>query len=118
LEQYLQHIISLPLEDTSDICEFLSTGILDTTNHQPSGQKEGYLTKRGKNFGGWKTRYFVLNDYTLDYYESVSYSLFCAWMINNKEILERRKSTWFDSINKRSDWPTDAWLDTCSRRIQ
>ncbi|KAG0746603.1 hypothetical protein G6F33_004821 [Rhizopus arrhizus] len=70
LEQYLQHIISLPLEDTSDICEFLSTGILDTTNHQPSGQKEGYLTKRGKNFGGWKTRYFVLNDYTLDYYES------------------------------------------------
>lgn len=70
LEQYLQHIVSLPLEDTSDICEFLSTDIVDTINHQESGQKEGYLTKRGKNFGGWKTRYFVLNGSSLDYYES------------------------------------------------
>ena len=36
------------------------------------GYKEGYLTKRGKNFGGWKTRYFVLQGPSLEYYESVS----------------------------------------------
>lgn len=70
LEQYLQHIISLPLEDASDICEFLSTDVMDTKVFQATGQKEGYLTKRGKNFGGWKTRYFVLNENVLEYYES------------------------------------------------
>ncbi|EZF32293.1 hypothetical protein H101_04119 [Trichophyton interdigitale H6] len=30
---------------------------------------EGYLTKRGKNFGGWKSRYFVLHGPELKYYE-------------------------------------------------
>ncbi|CEI91137.1 Putative Atypical/BCR protein kinase [Rhizopus microsporus] len=70
LEQYLQHIVALPLENTSHLCEFLSTNIVDTVKHQIPGHKEGYLTKRGKNFGGWKTRYFVLNDNVLEYYES------------------------------------------------
>lgn len=68
----MQHIVSLPLEDASDLCEFLSTNVMDTKVYQLSGQKEGYLTKRGKNFGGWKTRYFVLNESVLEYYESVS----------------------------------------------
>ncbi|CAK4034556.1 Rho-type GTPase-activating 2 [Lecanosticta acicola] len=30
----------------------------------------GYLTKRGKNFGGWKARYFVLDGPNLKYFES------------------------------------------------
>lgn len=34
------------------------------------GHKEGYLTKRGKNFGGWKSRYFVCDGPVLEYYES------------------------------------------------
>ncbi|KXS94895.1 hypothetical protein AC578_1663 [Pseudocercospora eumusae] len=29
----------------------------------------GYLTKRGKNFGGWKARYFVLDGPNLKYFE-------------------------------------------------
>lgn len=32
--------------------------------------KEGYLTKRGKNFGGWKARYFVLEGSSLTYYDA------------------------------------------------
>ena len=32
--------------------------------------KEGFLTKRGKNFGGWKARYFVLDGPELRYYET------------------------------------------------
>lgn len=36
-----------------------------------AGHKEGYLTKRGKNFGGWKTRYFVLSGPILEYYDTV-----------------------------------------------
>ncbi|CEP10154.1 hypothetical protein [Parasitella parasitica] len=70
LEQYLQHVVALPLEDTSDLCEFLSTNVMETKIYQFTGHKEGYLTKRGKNFGGWKTRYFVLNESVLEYYES------------------------------------------------
>lgn len=38
------------------------------------GHKEGYLTKRGKNFGGWKTRFFVLQGPMLEYYDCVSLS--------------------------------------------
>jgi RalA-binding protein 1 len=33
--------------------------------------KEGYLTKRGKNFGGWQTRYFVLDGPQLKYFDMV-----------------------------------------------
>jgi RalA-binding protein 1 len=33
-------------------------------------RKEGYLTKRGKNFGGWKARFFVLDGPELRYYDS------------------------------------------------
>ena len=32
--------------------------------------REGYLTKRGKNFGGWKARYFVLDGPSLKYFEA------------------------------------------------
>src|SRR5271170_2482457 len=33
--------------------------------------KQGYLTKRGKNFGGWQTRYFVLDGPQLKYFDTV-----------------------------------------------
>ncbi|KAI8099830.1 uncharacterized protein BX664DRAFT_290183 [Halteromyces radiatus] len=71
LEHYLQHIILLPMDDISDLCEFLSTNVVDNdVMYSRTGRKEGYLTKRGKNFGGWKTRYFVLHGSSLEYYES------------------------------------------------
>ena len=35
-------------------------------------KREGYLTKRGKNFGGWKARFFVLESPELRYYDSPS----------------------------------------------
>ncbi|CAG8541157.1 11675_t:CDS:2 [Ambispora leptoticha] len=73
LENYLKHIISLPLKDTKDLCEFLSTDVVEREDPEylnSMGHKEGYLTKRGKNFGGWKTRYFVLKSAVLEYYES------------------------------------------------
>lgn len=56
---------------------FLTSDILKETNKPVSkeGYKEGYLTKRGKNFGGWKTRFFVLQGPQLEYYESVRFLL-------------------------------------------
>lgn len=77
-----------------EMCHFLSTDVIEprddeTTlidwnrgkfnlashiNEVPNNdddrpRMEGYLTKRGKNFGGWKARYFVLHSPKLMYYE-------------------------------------------------
>ncbi|RUS15397.1 hypothetical protein BC937DRAFT_92518 [Endogone sp. FLAS-F59071] len=72
LERYLQHVISLPLKDVTDLCDFLSTNVLErgTEPTMRPGHREGYLTKRGKSFGGWKARYFVLDGPVLNYYET------------------------------------------------
>ncbi|KAF9919149.1 hypothetical protein BX616_000837 [Lobosporangium transversale] len=73
LEQYLQQVTSLRIKDTRDLCEFLSTNVVEREKRQDtkgSGFKAGYLTKRGKNFGGWKTRYFVLRGPALEYFDT------------------------------------------------
>ncbi|CAO3682229.1 unnamed protein product [Umbelopsis ramanniana] len=70
LERYLQQLILNPLEHISDICEFLSTDVVQPEASDSLGYKEGYLTKRGKNFGGWKRRYFVIQNHRLFYYDN------------------------------------------------
>ncbi|KAK0933687.1 Rho GTPase activating protein [Friedmanniomyces endolithicus] len=42
----------------------------DTPVAKHRTQRAGYLTKRGKNFGGWKARYFVLDGPQLKYFEA------------------------------------------------
>lgn len=63
------------MKNKDEIIAFLTSGIASDAQKPVAraGYKEGYLTKRGKNFGGWKTRYFVLQGPSLEYYESVSY---------------------------------------------
>ncbi|KAK7743430.1 Rho GTPase activating protein [Diatrype stigma] len=91
LDQYLDELLDtqLDLPSALELCKYLSTNILpphtdDTTptpemNAQigsqtkgPGGRilKNGYLTKRGKNFGGWKARFFVLDGPQLKYFET------------------------------------------------
>lgn len=67
-------MISLPVKEKVETIAFLTSDIVRETQKPvvQAGYKEGYLTKRGKNFGGWKTRYFVLQGPSLEYYESVS----------------------------------------------
>jgi RalA-binding protein 1 len=74
LEHYLQSVIIAPVKDTAYICDWFCNDVQDEAKAPVSqvGYKEGYLTKRGKNFGGWKTRYFVLQGPILEYYENVS----------------------------------------------
>ncbi|KAJ8099652.1 hypothetical protein POJ06DRAFT_114059 [Lipomyces tetrasporus] len=75
LEDYFSAVMSIPaLHDDKKAAvlfgEFLSTDIIDPMAMADTGvRKEGYLTKRGKNFGGWKMRYFVLDSPELQYYE-------------------------------------------------
>ena len=71
------------------VCKFLSTDTIEGENSdyfagsvpnldgRPDSpltklrpNMAGYLTKRGKNFGGWKARYFVLDGPNLKYFES------------------------------------------------
>ncbi|KAF8623929.1 hypothetical protein AX17_007257 [Amanita inopinata Kibby_2008] len=71
LEHYLQTLINLPVRNNDEVIAFFTTDIVREAK-QPVmqiGHKEGYLTKRGKNFGGWKTRYFVLQGPILEYYD-------------------------------------------------
>ncbi|KAI9591097.1 hypothetical protein BDF19DRAFT_488426 [Syncephalis fuscata] len=71
LEIYLQAAIATNPPTVDALCSFLSTNVkYPDKGITPEGYKEGYLTKRGKNFGGWKKRYFMLRSPVLEYYES------------------------------------------------
>ena len=88
LENYLQTILSLPVKDRNEIAAFFTSDIIRARQPVASaGYKEGYLTKRGKNFGGWKRRYFVLQGSALEYYESV-WSLIRGVYASNNSLRE------------------------------
>ena len=91
LDAYFGDLLDTPMNEKAAliICSFLSTDVIEPGNGEssltvsstntvstvtkgPDGrpQKEGYLTKRGKNFGGWKERFFVLHGPDLRYFES------------------------------------------------
>ncbi|OBT93370.1 hypothetical protein VE01_08751 [Pseudogymnoascus verrucosus] len=90
LDKYVDDILNTPMDTARalHICQYLSTNTLEPnstdslvhtdaksespTKMGPGGRpvKNGYLTKRGKNFGGWKARFFVLDGPILKYYEA------------------------------------------------
>ncbi|KAI8635401.1 hypothetical protein F5Y19DRAFT_10599 [Xylariaceae sp. FL1651] len=91
LDHYLDELLNTPLDLPAavELCKYLSTNALPPNTDEPSlsndskteivtqkkgpgGRpfKNGYLTKRGKNFGGWKARFFVLDGPNLKYYET------------------------------------------------
>ncbi|GAM36848.1 hypothetical protein TCE0_022r06263 [Talaromyces pinophilus] len=90
LNLYFETLLDTPMTETTAlvICRFLSSDAIEPRDDEtvlmkangkltpelvrgPDGRprKEGYLTKRGKNFGGWKSRYFVLHGPELKYFE-------------------------------------------------
>lgn len=91
LNHYFGELLDSAIDERSAlvICHFLSSDVIEARDDETSlltpsqrnkpalalgsdGRpvKEGYLTKRGKNFGGWKVRYFVLSGPELKYFES------------------------------------------------
>lgn len=91
LNSYFDALLDTPLSESAALilCQFLTTDAIEPRDDEtsllkgkqqagsevlrgPDGRprKEGYLTKRGKNFGGWKARYFVLHGPELKYFES------------------------------------------------
>lgn len=90
LDAYLEEVLNTSLDKNAalDLCRYLSTNILPPNADEmgsatgpdeegaprlgPGGRqfKSGYLTKRGKNFGGWKARFFSVEGPQLKYYET------------------------------------------------
>lgn len=91
LNHYFGELLEAAIDERSAlvVCQFLSSDVIEARDDETSlltplqrnkpalalgidGRpvKEGYLTKRGKNFGGWKVRYFVLQGAELKYFES------------------------------------------------
>lgn len=90
LNQYLDEALNTALDTPSavELCKYLSTNVLPPNADEmgsstgqadegglrlgPGGRqfKTGYLTKRGKNFGGWKARFFSVEGPQLKYFET------------------------------------------------
>lgn len=88
VETYLDRMLDSVQDERAAkvVCKFLSSDTLGAEGgdyFRASGegrpdspiaklrpQRAGYLTKRGKNFGGWKARYFVLDGPNLKYFEA------------------------------------------------
>jgi RalA-binding protein 1 len=91
LNYYFGELLEAATDERSAlvVCQFLSSDVIEARDDETSlltptqrnkpalalgadsrPVKEGYLTKRGKNFGGWKVRYFVLQGSELKYFES------------------------------------------------
>lgn len=100
LEKYLQQLISTTLDRVSDISEFLSTDVIQEENNT-MGYKEGYLTKRGKNFGGWKKRYFVIEDHVLNYYDTKNGNLLGLIQLRNSKIGRQAQQTPTDTKDNK-----------------
>lgn len=90
LNKYFGEVVETHLSPTAAMlfCQYLSSNIVapQTEDGSPVGDlagfeslrltssgrpiRNGYLTKRGKNFGGWKARYFMLDGPIFKYFES------------------------------------------------
>ena len=112
LETYFETLLDTPMDEKAalKICHYLSTHASEPSSEetnnsatQHSGSpvtqgsdgrlvKEGYLTKRGKNFGGWKARFFVLNEPVLRYYETPGGSLLGTIKLQNAQIGKQTQS--------------------------
>ena len=107
LEKYFETILDTLLDEKAALvlCRYLSTQVSEPSSDEANGTistshsgspvmqgsdgrlvKEGYLTKRGKNFGGWKARFFVLDGPVLRYYETPGGSLLGTIKLHNAQI--------------------------------
>jgi RalA-binding protein 1 len=121
LDSYFSDLLDTPMNEKAAliICSFLSTDVIEPGNGEtnlpgsstnggstlttgPDGRprKEGYLTKRGKNFGGWKERFFVLHGPDLRYFESPGGAHLGSIKLQNAQIGKQSSS---DSPAQSSD---------------
>ncbi|KAF8074770.1 hypothetical protein FPV67DRAFT_1726368 [Lyophyllum atratum] len=106
LESYLQMLINLPVKENNEVIAFFTSDVVRETK-QPVmqvGHKEGYLTKRGKNFGGWKTRYFVLQGPVLEYYDCRGGAHLGSILITGAQIGRQQRSERTPSTDEEKEY--------------
>ncbi|PVI01357.1 hypothetical protein DM02DRAFT_627764 [Periconia macrospinosa] len=121
LNNYFDTILETPMDEKAAlvVCEFFSTDVIGAQNGDalapepaapqaaptPKGkqQKEGYLTKRGKNFGGWKARYFVLEGAEFRYYEMAGGAHLGTIKLQNAQIGKQSQQQSNQSPQRRDD---------------
>ena len=124
LEQYFENILDTQMDEKAalTLCYYLSTqaseptcgevnGFASALNSRspvtqgPEGRflKEGYLTKKGKNFGGWKARFFVLEEPVLRYYETRGGSVLGTIKLQSAHIGKQTPSKPSHSPSRGSD---------------
>ncbi|CDH57776.1 related to bem3-gtpase-activating protein [Lichtheimia corymbifera JMRC:FSU:9682] len=89
IEKYLQRVIEVPWPDLSVLHDFLNTDKTyrkEESQQTRPGYKAGYLTRRGKSFVGWKTRYFVFENGVLRYYDNPEGALLGTILIPDAQI--------------------------------
>ncbi|KAK5173652.1 Rho GTPase activating protein [Saxophila tyrrhenica] len=65
----------------------------DTPQTKAKPHREGYLTKRGKNFGGWKARFFVLDGPVFRYFDSQGGAQLGSIKLQNAQIGKQSNSS-------------------------
>ncbi|KAL4896397.1 hypothetical protein BDV59DRAFT_198782 [Aspergillus ambiguus] len=92
--QFLTSDAIEPRDDETSLLKGNNQGSLEILRG-PDGKprKEGYLTKRGKNFGGWKARYFILHGPELKYFESPGGAHLGTIKIYNAQIGKQSQAT-------------------------
>lgn len=123
LDQYMDELLNTPLDmDTAlELCKYLSTHALPPNSGEAMYTKtegeagsprtgaggrpliSGYLTKRGKNFGGWKARYFALDGPVLKYYETPGGAHLGTIKLQNAQIGKQAQNPETQSNNSDED---------------
>ncbi|KAJ4300897.1 Rho GTPase activating protein [Kalmusia sp. IMI 367209] len=121
LNHYFDTILETPMNEQAAlvVCEFFSTDVIgaqsgDTLAPEPAAPqaapapkskqlKEGYLTKRGKNFGGWKARHFVLDGPEFRYYEVAGGAHLGTIKLLNAQIGKQSQQQTNQSPQRRDD---------------
>ena len=106
LNTYFNSLLEAPLSDDAAmvVCNYFSTDVMEPeadnlgARASPSSQsakvaqkpthpqREGYLGKRGKKFGGWKAHFFVLDGPELKYYDAQGGPQVGAIRLNSAQI--------------------------------
>ena len=114
LDGYFNRMLESVTEEKAAmvVCKYLSTdaiGAADaadyfgsvgtTTDTRPDTpvknsrpRREGYLTKRGKNFGGWKARYFILDGPVFKYFDNKGGTQLGSIKLQNAQIGKQSNS--------------------------
>ncbi|EWC43911.1 hypothetical protein DRE_01263 [Drechslerella stenobrocha 248] len=114
IEEYFVGILNtIPLDQRAGqaLCEYLSADVVDSATGSDTASlhsnkesissvpyqgdrkfKEGSLRKRGKNFGGWKSRHFVLDGPILRYFEHKGGSHLGSIRLTNAQIGKQSNS--------------------------